>query len=98
MIDFATLQGLTIPEGVVTQIADASGRVLWRGQAVRLKVKKITSNTYASGTTYANEQFVLLNIFVKSGGKVSVPRMRSHLHFKSTPAHLQSKTYSSTLK
>ena len=29
MIDFATLQGVTIPEGVVTQIADASGRVLW---------------------------------------------------------------------
>ena len=29
MIDFSTLQGLTIPEGVVTQIADESGRVLW---------------------------------------------------------------------
>lgn len=29
MIDFSTLQGLTIPEGAVTQIADASGRVLW---------------------------------------------------------------------
>ena len=28
-IDFATLQGLTIPEGVVTKIEDASGRVLW---------------------------------------------------------------------
>lgn len=30
MIDFSTLKGLTIPEGVVTQIADASGRVLWK--------------------------------------------------------------------
>ena len=29
MIDFSKLQSLTIPEGVVTQIADASGRVLW---------------------------------------------------------------------
>lgn len=29
MIDFSTLQGLTIPEGVVTQIADAQGNVLW---------------------------------------------------------------------
>lgn len=29
MIDFSTLQGLTIPEGAVTQIADASGRVIW---------------------------------------------------------------------
>lgn len=28
-INFSTLQGLTIPEGVVTQIADASGRVIW---------------------------------------------------------------------
>lgn len=28
-MNFATLQDLTIPEGVVKQIADASGRVLW---------------------------------------------------------------------
>ena len=28
-MNFATLKGLTIPEGVVTQIADASGRVIW---------------------------------------------------------------------
>lgn len=30
MIDFSTLQGLTTPEGVVTQITDASGKVLWK--------------------------------------------------------------------
>ena len=29
MIDFSTLKGLTIPEGAVTKITDASGRVLW---------------------------------------------------------------------
>lgn len=29
-INFATLQGLTIPEGNVTEIKDASGRVLWK--------------------------------------------------------------------
>lgn len=28
-MDFSKVKGLTIPEGVVTQIADASGRVLW---------------------------------------------------------------------
>ena len=28
-MNFATLKGLTIPEGAVTQITDASGRVLW---------------------------------------------------------------------
>ena len=32
-INFATLQDLTIPEGVVTEIKDASGNVLW--QAIR---------------------------------------------------------------
>lgn len=32
MIDFSTLQGLTIPEGVVTQITDASGVVLWSAE------------------------------------------------------------------
>lgn len=35
-MNFATLQGLTIPEGVVTQITDASGRVIWSA------VKKVT--------------------------------------------------------
>ena len=33
-MNFATLQGLTIPEGAVTQIADASGRVLWSAEKV----------------------------------------------------------------
>lgn len=75
MIDFATLQGLTIPEGVVTQIADASGRVLWQlnaGGPVILEVEKITSNTYAGETTYNNEEFILLDIYPKTNGTVSV--------------------------
>lgn len=29
-MNFATLKGLTIPEGNVTKITDASGRVLWK--------------------------------------------------------------------
>lgn len=41
MIDFSTLQGLTIPEGVVTQIADANGAVLW--SAKRNAIVTITS-------------------------------------------------------
>lgn len=32
MIDFSRLTGLTTPRGVVTQIADASGRVIWSGR------------------------------------------------------------------
>ena len=45
MINFSTLQGLTISEGVVAQIANASGRVLWSA------VKPVTS-------TLKNHQYV----------------------------------------
>lgn len=77
MIDFSTLQGLTIPEGVVTQITDASGRVLWAvqiesGEPIVLEVAKITSDTYAASTTYTGEQFILLDIYPKTNGTVKV--------------------------
>lgn len=74
MINFSTLQSLTIPEGVVTQIADASGRVLWAlsSDKVILEVKKITSDTYAAETTYTGEQFILLDIYPKTNGTVKV--------------------------
>ena len=75
MIDFATMQGLTIPEGVVTQIADASGRVLWalqEGFDGTFRVEKITSNTYAAETLYENEEFILLDIYPRTNGTVSV--------------------------
>lgn len=75
MIDFSTLQGLTIPEGVVMQITDASGRVLWMvsgGDKVILEVEKITSDTYAAETTYTGEQFILLDIYPKKNGTVTV--------------------------
>ena len=74
-MNFATLQGLTIPEGVVTQITDASGRVIWsavKSVPVVLQVEKITSNTYAGETTYNNEQFILLDIYPKTNGTVKV--------------------------
>ena len=45
MIDFSTLQGLTIPEGVVTQIEDASGRVLWSAE------KKATVTIHKTDTS-----------------------------------------------
>jgi hypothetical protein len=57
-MNFATLQGLTIPEGVVTQITDASGRVIWAvqsGEPIVLEVEKITYDTYAGETTYTDE-------------------------------------------
>lgn len=73
-INFATLQGVTIPEGVVTQIADASGRILWSvsGDMAVLQVEKIVSNTYAGETTYENEEFILLDISPKTNGTVNV--------------------------
>ena len=73
-MNFSTLQGLTIPEGVVTQIADASGRVLWMmsGGPVILEVEKITATTYAGETSYADEQFILLDIYPKTNGTVIV--------------------------
>ena len=51
-IDFTTLQGLTIPEGVVTQIADAAGNVLWSSNAGKAAALEVTENT---GTAYAGE-------------------------------------------
>ena len=72
-IDFSTLQGLTIPEGVVTQITDASGRVMWmvaNDEPIVLEVEKITSNTYAGETEYADEQFILLDIYPKRSNSV----------------------------
>jgi hypothetical protein len=74
MIDFSTLKSLEIPEGVVTQITDASGRVIWAvsGGKVILEVEKITSDTYAGGTTYSNEQFILLYIYPKTNGTAKV--------------------------
>lgn len=78
MIDFAKLQGLTIPEGNVTQISDASGRVLWAvsgGKVVLpavLQVEKRTATTYAGETAYNDEQFILLDIYPKTNGTVKV--------------------------
>lgn len=74
MIDFSTLKGLTVPEGVVTKI-ECGGVILWELQTSRpvvLEVAKITSNTYAGSTTYNNESFILVDIYPKSGGTVTV--------------------------
>lgn len=75
MIDFTTLQGLTIPEGVVTQITDASGRVLWmldKGTRAVLQVAKQTLDTLAGETTYTGESFVAIDVYPKTNGKVKV--------------------------
>ena len=42
------------------------------GGAVVLEVEKITSDTYANDTTYTAEEFILLDIYPKTGGTVNV--------------------------
>ena len=68
---FNTLQGITIPEGVVSEIKNANGVILWTGsKPTVLQVEKITADTYANETTYTGEQFILLNIYPKAAGSV----------------------------
>ena len=71
----ALVAGLTIPDGVVTQIDDAAGNVIWKletNKPVILEVEKITSDTYAGETAYTGEQFILLDIYPKTNGTVNV--------------------------
>ena len=72
-IDFSTLQGLTIPEGVVTEITDASGRVLWC--AVKIITFTIRSTTYQAeeGMTWAEwygSEYDTTGAFIDGDGKV----------------------------
>ena len=71
-MNFTMVKSLTIPQGSVAQLADANGNVMWNGSKVVLEVEKITSNTYANSTTYSNEEFILLDIYPKTNGTVSV--------------------------
>lgn len=53
------------------------GSVIWvahkeSSSKVILEVNKITATTYASGETYENEEFILLNIYPKTNGIVTV--------------------------
>lgn len=69
-----TIEIQAMNQATVTQIADASGRVIWRlkgdepesGEPVVLNVSKITSDTYAASTKYTGETFVLLDIYPKA--------------------------------
>lgn len=52
-MNFATMKGLTIPEGVVTKITDASGRVLWSAVPMVTIVITKPSITEKSNADYA---------------------------------------------
>ena len=65
-MNFATLKGLTIPEGVVKQITDASGRVMWT-QAPSGVTVSITGNGY----TYAN--VIIDGVIYNTASEIVVP-------------------------
>lgn len=59
---FSTLQGVTIPEGVVTQIADANGTVLWSAKrnaiiTITSECNGITGDTAYIKIVYGTETF-----------------------------------------
>lgn len=78
MIDFFTLQGLTIPEGMVTQIMDASGMVLWKlatgGNAYYLRpIADISvDSTITLTPTDATAAYMLINEEVSDGGSTTI--------------------------
>lgn len=74
MIDFTKLTGIEHDGKVVTQITDASGRVLWsvRGTKVVLTVKKWTDTTYAGETEREGEVFIAFDIYPNPYGVVKV--------------------------
>ena len=53
MSDFSANKGLAIPEGVVTQIADAAGNVIWKAAP-----KEATVTCKGTGTSTANVAYV----------------------------------------
>ena len=73
-VDFSKITELSDSYGNITQITDASGRVIWAvsGGKVILEVEKITSDTYAGETQYTGEQFILLDIYPKTNSTVKV--------------------------
>lgn len=74
-IDFSKVTSLSDQYGVIVQIANKQGGVLWTRSndgAMVFQVEKITSDTYAGETTYSAEEFILLDIYPKTNGTVSV--------------------------
>ena len=69
-MNFATLKGLTIPEGNVTQITDAGGRVIWKQapKEVTITITELSAYYYTparhlwleiNGITYDTQSSIL---------------------------------------
>ena len=80
-INFSILQDLTIPEGVVSQIADASGRVLWSAMPGAFAVLNTDGSMVfykrddvpAAGNTYNGKTVSKVYTCVESTGTSSPP-------------------------
>ena len=75
--DFSRIAELSTARGKLVELKNSAGRVIWAVKSagdgkVILEVEKITSDTYAGETTYTGEQFILLDIYPKTNGTVSV--------------------------
>ena len=73
-VNFDKIIKVDTPKGRVTKIEKLNGQVLWHAPwtAGTFKVRQITSKTYANSTDYENETFILLDVYPKPGGTVTV--------------------------
>jgi hypothetical protein len=66
-MNFSNIKNLTIPEGSVTALS-IGGIQIWTNNInipAVLSVAKQTLTTYANETSYADEKFILLDIYPK---------------------------------
>ena len=74
-IDLSKVTALSDQYGAIAQL-ELGGSVIWAvkndNKPIVLQVEKITSDTYAAETTYTAEEFILLDIYPKPYGTVSV--------------------------
>lgn len=90
-IDFSKITGLSDSRGVITQITDASGRVIWAAvtsKPIVLTVEKESFTSYAGETSHSSE-CVLLDIYPKKSNstvKVTYGGLTKTLAFSGTNA------------
>lgn len=73
--DFSKIAELSTARGKLVELKNSAGRVIWAldsNAPIVLTAKKITDTTKAGETEYANEQFMLFDIYPKTNGTVSV--------------------------
>ena len=74
-IDLSHVTGISDSRGVITEIKDSLGRVIWAavtGKPAILQVAKQTLTTYAGETEYADESFVAIDVYPRKNGTVKV--------------------------